>query len=171
MKWRIWQVRIAVTAMLIAMPLSVMDAVLGGWSTAHHPPPDWPTLLWLAVMPVLANPFWWLGLGFTICDPLLPRRAAATWYLITPAGALLAFGIAWSSAHLGLHGPIAWTAGALIAFACLLAQSWIVVDMPETDAHATHPARVRPDLYVSGTARIIPFGRPAPLRLVRVHEA
>ncbi|WP_067826295.1 hypothetical protein [Nocardia inohanensis] len=171
MNWRIWQVRIAVTAMLIAMPLSVMDAVLGGWTGAHHPPPDPAALLRLSAMPVLANPFWWLGFGFTICDPLLPRRSAAAWYLVTPAGALLAFGIAWCSADLGLHGPIAWTAGALIAFACLLVQSWIVVDMPETSTRAVTPVHNRPDLYVTGTARIIPFGRPAPLRLVRAYEA
>lgn len=164
MKWRVWQVRLAVTSMLLAMPLSVMTTVLTTWST--HAPSTPSTFLKTALTPVLTNPLWWLGTGFAFCDPLLPRRPALTWYTITPAGTLLAASITLSSKHFHLPGSLAWLAGAAIVFSCLLIQSWIVVDMPETAIPHQIPHR-----HPATVGRIIPSGRPAPLRLVRANEA
>ncbi|MFJ4658753.1 hypothetical protein ACIP5Y_46420 [Nocardia sp. NPDC088792] len=162
MKWRVWQVRLAVTSMLLAMPLSVMTAVLTTWS---HAPSTPRTFLHAALIPVLSNPLWWLGAGFTFCDPLLPRRPALTWYTITSAAALLTASITLWSKHFDLPGAFPWTAATAIVFCCLLIQSWIVAAMPETTARQPtsrpHPSPLR----------IIPSGHPAPLRLVRANEA
>ncbi|MFI1915678.1 hypothetical protein [Nocardia sp. NPDC020380] len=163
MKWRVWQVRIAVTSMLLAMPLSVMTTVLTTWS---HAPTTPLTFLKTALTPTLTNPLYWLGAGFTFCDPLLPRRPALTWYATTPTGSLLAASITLWSKHFDLPGAFPWTSAAAIAFCCLLIQSWTVVDMPETTLPQQLPHHPRPQL-----PRIIPAGRPAPLRLVRANEA
>ncbi|WP_306365561.1 hypothetical protein [Nocardia sp. CC227C] len=166
MKWRVWQVRIAVTAMLTAMPLTVLGAVATVWTAEASL--TVPTFLRDVAGAVLLNPLWWLGVGFTFCDPLLRWRSAAAWYLVTPVGALVAATIAVAARHVFVPGTVVWAIGALVVFSCLLVQSWIVVDMPETTAHRR--TRTPPLPAERTTERSGLVADVIPLRTNRVRE-